>query len=82
MVKKFNTKEEVLSYVQSLPLQEIVSQLVTAIWEKQEEKICKNIAKISVSEEQLNQIVSLFKVRGLTEDGQIEKRGRKKRQIE
>lgn len=78
-MKKFKSKEEIENYLLSQPIQQIVSQLVEEIWGKQEYKNSKNVTqKIVVSEEQYSDILNLFKVRGKTENGEEETRGRKK----
>lgn len=67
-VKRFNTKEEALEFVDSLPMNTIRYMLADYLMEGPRERIV-------VTQEQFN---AFFKIRGVREDGGMETRGRKR----
>ena len=70
---KFESFEHALNYVNSLPLQELVQDYARLLWEGQNTRV----EPIRITEAQLQ---SMFKIVGLTKDGEIERRGRRKKQ--
>lgn len=69
---KFENVEQARNYVGSLPLQEIVDGYARLLFEGQDTE------PVKITEAQLR---TFFKIVGLTKDGEIERRGRKPKQI-
>lgn len=67
---KFNSIEDAREYVNSLSIQSIVDGYANLLWETQN---LKN-EPIRITEAQF---MSMFKIVGLTKDGEVERRGRK-----
>lgn len=67
---KFNTLDDALAYVNSLPIQEIIQDYARILWETQDGRM----EPIRITEAQLHE---MFKIVGMTRDGEIERRGRK-----
>lgn len=70
--KGFTTKEEVIKYLQD---NYTVSQLIDELADRITND--RTVNKITVSQEEFDYIVNLFRVRGVKENGEIETRGRK-----
>ena len=68
MAKKFKTIEEARSYVNGLPLLSLVDLCASLLVENEQAD------RITITQEQFN---AFFKIRGLTADGERERRGRK-----
>lgn len=69
------TKENVVNeLINTYPVKAIVEEYVTMAMETPGENV-----KITVSQEEYDSIVSLFKIRGKKIDGETETRGRKKK---
>lgn len=68
--KKFNTREEALEFIDTLPINTIRYMLADCLLERIRDKIV-------ITQEQFN---AFFKIRGLKEDGTEENRGRKPRE--
>lgn len=71
---RFNSFEEALQYVNSLPIQAIVQGYANLLWENQGSKF----EPIRISQHQFE---SLFKIVGYTKDGEVERRGRKPKSL-
>lgn len=71
MAKKFNNREDVLEYLNSLPLQQLINVAADAIMQNQSSPI----QKIILTQEQFN---SFFRIRGYNDNGEVETRGRKR----
>lgn len=69
------TREEVVNeLINTYPIKAIVEDYVNLVMETPGDNV-----KITVSQEEYESIVSLFKIRGKKIDGETETRGRKKR---
>lgn len=71
---KFESFEHALNYVNSLPIQEIVQDYARLLWEGQSAKV----EPIRLTEAQFK---AMFRIIGQTQDGDVERRGRKPKQI-
>lgn len=71
MAKRFSNREEVLEYLNSLPLQQLINVAADALLELNN----RSFQKIVVSQEQFN---TFFRIVGVRENGAVETRGRKK----
>ena len=71
MAKRFSNKEEVLEYLNTLPMQQVINVAADAIMQNQ----TATTQKIILTQEQFNQF---FRIRGFNENGEVETRGRKK----
>lgn len=68
---KFNSYEEALAYVNSLPIQTIIEDFARLLLET------KNRAEpIKITDAQFK---NYFRIVGMTSDGEVERRGRKKK---
>lgn len=68
--RKFSSREQVEVYVNSLPIQMLIDGMVDLLWEAQGERQ----EKIAITEAQFKQF---FKIKGFTDEGKVETRGRK-----
>lgn len=68
---KFNTLDDALAYVNSLPIQEIIQDYARILWETQDGRM----EPIKITKRQFE---NYFKIIGFTSDGGIESRGRKR----
>lgn len=68
--KKFSSEEECLAFIDTLSIANIRAWLKDFLMEEQPEKI-------TVTEEQL---AAFFKVRGIANDGSVERRGRPRKE--
>ena len=71
MAKRFSNREEVLEYLNTLPLNALINVAADAIMQNQN----NSFQKIILTQEQFNQY---FRIRGINENGEVETRGRKK----
>ena len=71
--KRFSSVEQARAYVELLPLNQLIEGYATLLYESQFSKI----EPIKISEAQLK---SLFKIVGYTSNGEVETRGRKRKQ--
>ena len=69
MARIFKTKEEAIDYLNTLPINSLISLAADLLIERALPK------KISITEEQFR---TMFRITGMKEDGTIETRGRKK----
>lgn len=69
MARIFKTKEEAIDYLNTLPINSLISLAADLLVERAVPK------KISITEEQFR---TMFRITGMKEDGTIETRGRKK----
>ena len=69
MARKFKTYDEAKAYVESLPINSIIGLCVALLMEGEDKP-----EKVIITQEQFN---AFFKIRGLTAEGEREKRGRK-----
>lgn len=69
MARIFKTKEEAIDYLNTLPINSLISLAADLLVERAAPK------KISITEEQFR---TMFRITGMKEDGTIETRGRKK----
>lgn len=69
MARIFKTKEEAIDYLNTLPINSLISLAADLLVERALPK------KISITEEQFR---TMFRITGMKEDGTIETRGRKK----
>lgn len=74
-MKRFETKEEAVNYLQTLPFLSVIDIAADKLMEEEKKEL-----KITVSEEELAAITSLFKVRGIKGNGEAERRGRKRKE--
>lgn len=70
--------------LEKYPVKAVVSDLIEVIANKE---TCCNVAApvakpISVSQEEMDRIMAMFRVKGFTADGQVSKRGRKPKKAE
>ena len=68
-LKTFKNKEEAFQYLNTLPINSLISMAADLLVERALPK------KISITEEQFR---TMFRITGMKEDGTIETRGRKK----
>ena len=68
---RFNSYEEVVNYVKSLSIQELIEGYANLLWEAENSKF----EPIKVTEIQFRE---MFRIIGTTRTGEIEHRGRKK----
>ena len=71
---KFRDKEQIREWINTQSFNTIIEGYVDLLWERQE----KGCDKIVLTEEQFRQF---FKIRGITEDGERERRGRKPKSL-
>ena len=71
MAKKFSNREEVLEYLNSLPMQQVINVAADAIMQNQN----NSFQKIVLTQDQFQQF---FRIRGINENGEVETRGRKR----
>ena len=69
MARIFKTKKEAIDYLNTLPINSLISLAADLLIERALPK------KISITEEQFR---TMFRITGMKEDGTIETRGRKK----
>ena len=69
MARIFKTKEEAIDYLNTLPINSLISLAADLLVERAVPK------KISITEEQFR---TMFRITGMKEDGTIETRGRRK----
>lgn len=69
---KFENVEHARQYVSNLPIQTIIDDYAQLLWETQ------NFEPIKITEAQLK---TVFKIVGFTKEGELERRGRKPKQI-
>lgn len=69
MARTFKTKEEAVAFLNTLPLNSLISLAADLLVERAQPK------KISITEEQFR---TMFRITGMKEDGTVETRGRKK----
>lgn len=72
MAKRFNSYDEALAYVNTRPIADLICEYAVLLWETQG----KN-EKIRITQEQFE---SMFKIVGRTSDGEVERRGRKRKE--
>ena len=69
MARIFKTKEEAIDYLNTLPINSLISLAADLLIERALPK------KISITEEQFR---TMFRITGIKEDGTVETRGRRK----
>ena len=69
---RFNSLEEAMSYVNSLPISAIIEGYARALYEEDK------VEPIRISEAQFK---AMFKIIGQTKDGEIERRGRRPKEL-
>lgn len=69
---KFNTYEQALNYVNSLSIQQMVEGYARLLCETEVSKV----EPVRLTQEQFN---AYFKIVGLNKNGEVERRGRKKK---
>ncbi len=69
MARTFKTREEALAFLNTLPINSLISLAADLLVERAQPK------KISITEEQFR---TMFRITGMKEDGTAETRGRKK----
>lgn len=73
--KNLQTKEEIVRYIlDNYSAKQLVEELAERIMNE------PKTTKITLSQEEYDTVVNLFRVRGVTSDGTAETRGRKKRE--
>ena len=68
-LKTFKNKEEAIDYLNTLPINSLISLAADLLVERAQPK------KISITEEQFR---TMFRITGMKEDGTVETRGRRK----
>lgn len=75
LVKKFKTRTEIVNYLmENYSTMQLINELADRILEDAK----KPTKKVTVSQEDLDAIMSIFKLRGVKTNGETETRGRKK----
>ena len=72
MARKFLNRQDAIEYLNSLPFKMVIDIAADALVEPQ-----VKIEKITLTQEQFN---SMFKIRGINENGEPETRGRKRKE--
>jgi len=74
MARRFLNKQDAIEYLNTLPFKQVIEIAADALVDQQ-----ARIERITITQEQLN---SLFKIRGINDNGEPETRGRKRKEVE